>query len=84
MYLQEKIQFTQIFRDLLSVGWLTNDEADKILSAEEDFDRNWELLNLLSSVDVDQFRTFMRCLKWTNQSRVAKVIACGGGKRKVQ
>lgn len=79
-YLLENIHPTDEFIDsLLSLNCITDEESQFIQRQSSTRDKNAELLRYLRSFDDKTSSNFVKCLRRTNQTEVAKLVENGGG-----
>ena len=79
-YLLENIQpHDEFISSLLSHNCLTEEQSHFIHRQRSEREKNAELLKIMRSVDETKFSTFVRCLRQTNQTYVARIVANGGG-----
>jgi len=78
-YLLENIQPNDgLISSLFSLNCIA-EESSHFIRQQRSRDKNAELLYIVKSFDETKFTTFVKCLRQTNQTEVARVVATGGG-----
>lgn len=79
-YLLETVQPNDEFIDsLFSFKCITEEQRKNIQRQHRVTDKNAELFHAVGSFDDSKFSTFVKCLRQTNQTEVARIVRNGGG-----
>lgn len=79
-YLLKTIQSNEeLISSLLSLNCITKEQSHFILRQRSKRNKNAELLKIVRSFDETKFKKFVKCLRQTNQTEVARVVESGGG-----
>ena len=79
-YLSETVQPSDEFiNSLFYFKCITEEQRHNIQRQHLQLDKNAELLHIVGSFDDSKFSTFVKCLRQTNQTAVARIVRNGGG-----
>src|SRR6218665_1382779 len=79
-YLLKTIQPSDEFiSSLLSLNCVTEEQRDFIQRQSSVRDKNAELSEVMRSFNATMFSNFVKCLRQTNQTELARIVSKGGG-----
>src|SRR6218665_12001 len=79
-YLVDTIQpDDELIASLLSLNCITEEQSHFIHRQSSTRDKNKELLKIMRCFDQRKFSNCIKCLRHTNQQKVARIIENGGG-----
>src|SRR6218665_1585083 len=79
-YLLKTIQpNNELISSLLSLNCVTEEQRDFIQRQSSKRDKNAELLEIVRPLNETMFSNFVKSLRQTNQTDVARIVSTGGG-----